>query len=536
LRQNQEVLSGIFDKSIKIEMNRIIQNTLLGIGSAGMITGMTNCKTGINRESDIARPNIIFILADDLGYGELGCFGQTDIETPNLDQLAAEGMIFTNHYTGSPVCAPARCILLTGFHSGKAQIRGNDEMPERGDVWDYHAMLADPSLEGQRPLKEGTVTIGTLLQSAGYKTAVIGKWGLGPPFSEGSPDRQGFDYFYGSICQRQAHTFYPVHLWENDQRIYLNNDTVPPHDWLREDVDPYDPESYDAYNLNDYSPDFMFEKIIRFVDENASVPFFLYWADLIPHLPLQAPKRWVDYYVDKFGDEEPYAGVEGYNCCNYFPVRYPHATYAAMISYLDENVGKLVRQLKDLGVYNNTLIIFTSDNGPTRQASVRFNSAGPFNQEFGKGHLNEGGIRVPMIASWPEVIEPGSVTDHISVFYDVMPTLADIVNVKTPDDISGRSFLPALKGKKQEQPEYLYWEFPERGGQMAVRLGNLKALRKNMHNGNLKWELFDLDKDPMELDDISSRNPEIIDRVEAIVAREHVVSHNEIFRFSILNE
>ena len=515
-------------------MHSIFQNSLLGIGSLGLITGLNSSCDSRKPETGPTRPNIIYILADDLGYGELGCFGQTDIETPNIDRLAAEGMIFTNHYSGSAVCAPARSVLLTGLHSGMTQVRSNDEMAERGDVWNYRVMLADSTMEGQRPLGAGTYTLGTLMQTAGYRTAIVGKWGLGAPHTAGVPNMMGFDLWYGYNCQRQAHTYYPVHLWKNDRRVYLNNDTIAPHAMLPPDADPYDPDSYADYNLNDFASTLMFEEIAQFVDENATNPFFLYWADPIPHLPFQAPQKWVDYYVNKFGDEEPYTGRAGRG--GYFPTRYPNATYAAMITYLDENVGKLVQQLKDLGIYENTLIILTSDNGPTSRAADRFGSAGPFNPRNVKGYLNEGGIRVPMIASWPGVISPGSESDHISAFYDVMPTLAGIVDVVPPGNISGMSFLPTLMGEKQEQPEFLYWEFPGYGGQMAVRMGNLKALRQNMFNGNLEWKLFDLDNDPGELTDIAAQHPGVIARVEEIVARERTVSPNHLYRFSILGD
>jgi arylsulfatase A-like enzyme len=502
-----------------------------------ILKGFASC-SGTDRKdaADLSRPNIIYILADDLGYGELGCYGQKKIETPNIDRLASDGMIFTQHYTGAPVCAPARCILLTGLHSGKAQIRSNDPMGERGNVWDYHAMLADPTLEGSRPLKAGTETIGTLLQSAGYKTAIVGKWGLGPPYSEGEPNKQGFDLFYGYNCQRQAHTFYPVHLWKNNERVYLNNDTVAPHSWLPEGADPYNMDNYAPYRLNDYSPDLMFREIEQFIDENKSTPFFLYWATPIPHLPLQAPQKWVDHYFHKFGDEEPYVGREGRG--GYFPCRYPKATYAGMISYLDEQVGQLVRQLKDLGLYENTLIMFSSDNGPIGPYTTWFESAAPFRTQADhiKGHLNEGGIRVPMIATWPKVIKAGSSTDHISAAYDIMPTVADIVKVEAPENISGLSFLPTMKGQQQKQHEFLYWEYPSSTGQMAIRMGNFKAIRKNMMKGNLKWELYDLEKDPLEARDIAAEHHEVITRVEEIVSREHTESIHEGFRFRVLGE
>ena len=487
-------------------------------------------------EKQVERPNIIYILADDLGYGELGCYGQQKIETPNIDALAGSGILFTQHYTGSPVCAPARSVLLTGLHSGRTQVRGNDEWGDRGDVWNYRAMLADSTLEGQRPLLPGTVTIGTLLQSAGYTTAVVGKWGLGAPHTDGVPNRQGFDYFFGYNCQRQAHTLYPVHLWENGRRVFLSNDTVAPHTGLAPGADPCHPDSYAPFELNHYAPEVMFEAITRFVDENSSHPFFLYWATPIPHVPLQAPQRWVDHYVEKFGDEEPYTGHNGY-----FPCRYPRATYAAMISYLDENIGLLVDQLKRLGVYDNTLVIFTSDNGPSFNGgtdSPWFESGGPFRSErgYGKGYLHEGGIRVPMIASWPAVIKAGSVSDHVSVFYDVMPTLAEVAGVNEAFETDGISFLPALKGEPQPEHASLYWEFPEYGGQMAVRMGNMKALRKDMHQGNLQWQLFDLANDPGETNNIAAGHPAIIEKVEQIVARQHTTSPNERWRFRVLGE
>jgi arylsulfatase A-like enzyme len=495
----------------------------------------TSCKKGEDSQIN-QKPNIIYILADDLGYGELGCYGQKKIETPNIDALAATGIMFTRHYTGAPVCAPARSILLTGRHSGNSQVRGNDEWADRGEVWNYRAMIADSSLEGQRPLKAGTVTIGSMLQSAGYKTAIVGKWGLGAPHTEGVPNKQGFDYFYGYNCQRQAHTLYPVHLWENDRRVYLNNDTIAPNTKLAAGADPLDPGSYAPFQLNDYAPDLMFDAITRFVADNKAQPFFLYWATPIPHAPLQAPQRWVDYYVNKFGDEKPYLGERGY-----FPHRYPRAAYAAMVSHLDEQVGLLVQQLKELGLYDNTLIILTSDNGPTFNGgtdSPWFESAGPFRSEhgYGKGYLHEGGIRVPMIATWPGNIQPGTTSSHASVFYDVLPTMAQVAGITQPVETDGISFLPALKGEKQEEHPYIYWEFPEYGGQMAVSIGNMKALRKEMHKGNRKWELYDLENDPGETTDISELHPGIIENVEEIVKREHTVSPNERWRFKYLDE
>ena len=259
----------------------------------------------VSRNQLPGSPNIIYILADDLGYGELGCYGQTKIETPHIDALAERGMLFTRHYSGSPVCAPSRCVLLTGRHSGHAYIRGNDEWAVRGDVWDYMAMFNDSTLEGQRPIPEESNTVGKLLQEAGYTTGAVGKWGLGAPHTHGIPTRQGFDFFYGFNCQRQAHTYYPLHLYRNQQRVYLENDTVPPRTLLKEGADPLDPGSYKEFNLKNFAPDLMFEEITGFVENNKSNPFFLYWATPIPHVPLQSTNEWIRYYVNKFGDEDP---------------------------------------------------------------------------------------------------------------------------------------------------------------------------------------------------------------------------------------
>lgn len=490
---------------------------------------------GCNTQKTETRPNIIYILADDLGYGELGAYGQTKIETPNIDRLAEEGILFTRHYTGAPVSAPARSILLTGLHSGHAQVRGNDEMAERGKVWDYRAMLADSTLEGQKPMLAGTQTVATLLQDAGYKTALVGKWGLGAPHTESIPNKMGFDFFFGYNCQRIAHTYYPVHLYRNESRFPLNNDTIAPHTSLNEGADPYDQASYARFTLADYAPEVMFSEIQQFISETRNSPFFLYWATPIPHVALQAPEEWVSKYVEKFGEESPYEGG------GYFPSRYPRATYAAMVSYLDHQIGLLVEQLKELGIYENTLIIFTSDNGPSSAGGADpqwFESAHPFRSEAGyiKGQLNEGGIRVPMIASWPAKIRAGRVSDHISAFQDVLPTLCDVAGVSESYTTDGISFLPELKGRRQQEHEYLYWEFPESGGQQAVLIGNYKAIRKNMHKGNTQFELYDLEKDPGEITDIAASHPEVINTVQNICLTEHTPSDNPRWKFKILND
>ncbi len=496
-----------------------------------------SCQTRQQQKTELQKPNIIYILADDLGYGELGSYGQTKIETPHIDALAENGMRFTQHYTSSPVCAPARCMLLTGLHSGHAQIRGNDEWADRGDVWDFEAMTSDPNLEGQRPLKPGTQTIGTLLQQAGYKTGIVGKWGLGGPLTEGIPNKQGFDFFYGYNCQRQAHTYFPVHLWKNTEKVPLNNKMVPPKTGLPEGADPYDPESYSDFWLTDYASELMHNELIQFIKENKDNPFFMYYANPIPHVPLQAPKRWVDYYVNKFGDEEPYTGERGY-----FPHRYPRAAYAAMVSYLDEQVGEIVATLKELGLYENTLILFSSDNGPSFNGgtdSPWFDSAYPFKSEqgWGKANLTEGGIRIPMIAQWPGRIEPGTETDLLSAHYDVLPTLCELVGTEPEGNIDGISFLPTLLGEEnQKEHEFLYWEFPASGGQQAVRLGKWKGLRKNIFKDDLNIRLYNLEEDIQEQNDVSAQHPEIIQKIETILAQEHTPAEIERFKIKQLGD
>lgn len=505
--------------------------------SISLFVGIGGCNSNKSLNTvNNQKPNIIYILADDLGYGELGCFGQQLIETPNIDKLAENGIKFTQHYSGAPVCAPSRCVLLTGKHPGHAQVRGNDEWRERGDVWGYKSMLADSTLEGQRPMEVGTQTIGHKMQNAGYKTAMFGKWGLGAPQTHSIPTKMGFDFFVGYNCQRIAHTYFPVHLYKNEARLYLENDTVAPNTKLDKGADPYDLDSYKKYNLQNYSSKVMFNELTGFVNENKDNPFFVYWATPIPHAPLQAPKRWVDYYVDKFGDEEPYLGDKGY-----FPHRYPHAAYAAMISYLDENVGILVQQLKDLGIYENTLIVFTSDNGATYNGgtdSPWFNSGGPLKSEYGwgKGFVNEGGIRTPMVASWPAKITVGTESEHISAFWDVMPTLCEIAGVDAPEDTDGISFLPALKGEKQTAHEYLYWEFPAYGGQQAVRMGKWKAIRKDIMEGNMTLELYNLEKDIQELNDIAENHPDIVKQMEEIMLSEHKPAKSDRFKMKELGD
>jgi len=478
------------------------------------------------------KPNIIFILADDLGYGDLGCYGQDKIETPNIDALASQGMRFTQFYSGSPVSAPSRCVLFTGKHSGHAYIRGNDEMAERGNVWSHQAMYDNPFLEGQRPMPASIVIIPQLFKLSGYSTACIGKWGLGYPGSESTPNKMGFDFFYGYNCQRQAHTYYPPFLYRNERREYLNNKIIPPGTLLDKSADPLDENSYKKFTQNDFAPDLMFCEILSFIAKNKKDPFLLMWTTTIPHVPLQAPQKWIDYYKMKFGDEQPYLGRSGY-----YPVRYPHATYAAMISYLDEQIGLLVEYLKKNNLYDNTLIVFTSDNGPTFNGgsdSPWFRSAGPFKCEYGwgKGSLHEGGIRVPFIASWPERIKPGFISNHVAAAWDIMSTFAEILNVNVATD--GISFLPELTGKKQAKiHDYLYWEYPENDGSIAIRMGRWKGLIENVKKGNNQMQLFDLYADPAELFDIAKQYPDIVARLDEKIHQAHVISEIEKFRLPL---
>jgi arylsulfatase len=411
----------------------------------------SSCVTPKNK-----KPNIIYILADDLGYGELGVYGQKHIETPNINGLSKTGMRFTNHYTGSPVCAPARSVLMTGMHSGNTDIRANDEWNSRGDVWSFKAMFEDPNLEGQRPMLDSTVTVAEILRDNGYRTGMVGKWGLGAPLTNSIPNKKGFDFFYGYNCQRQAHNLYPTHLWKNQKRHILNNNII---DKNIDGKDPYNEETYAKFNQKDYAPTLMHKEALKFIEKNKNNPFFLYYASPLPHLPLQAPKRWVEYYNKKFGDEQPYIGN------TYYPNRTPKATYAAMISYLDEQVGQIIEKLKEIGEYENTVLMFSSVNGPTYLDQVDynfFNSTGLFvnSKNNMKGSVSEGGLRIPLIVNWPFKIKENSVSNHISSFYDFFETAMDIANINSTYETDGISLYNELLGKKQKKHKFLYWEYP----------------------------------------------------------------------------
>lgn len=516
-----------------------LKKSMLSLLLAG--TFFLSCKETAKEtlaKDEPTKPNIIYILADDLGYAEVGAYGQKKIETPNIDALAKEGMMFTQHYTSAPVCAPARHMLLTGKHAGHAYIRSNSEWKERGDVWNHYAMAKDSTLEGQGPMPESTITMADRLKEVGYTTGIVGKWGLGAPHTKSVPNDMGFDFFYGYNCQRQAHTYNPLFLYKNRNRVHFANDTVPPGTKLADGADPNDAKSYAQFDQLYYSPDSMFKELTDFVDRSKEQPFFLYWASPIPHVALQAPKRWVDYYSAKYGEEEPYLGDQGY-----FPHQKPRAAYAAMVSYLDENIGKLVQQLKDEGIYENTLIIFTSDNGPSYAGGADpeyFESAKPSEGEYGKGKgfLYEGGIRVPMIASWPGTIKRGTTSDHISAHYDMLATFADVGGYENLDKTDGISMLPAMLSKEnQKEHEFLYWEFPSYGGQVAIRMGDWKVVRQNLKNAKEPTlELYNLKDDPTETTNVAASNPEILQKAAEIFKRERDVPELESFKIPLIAE
>ena len=442
------------------------------------------------------RPNIIFILADDLGYGDLGINGQKLIKTPNIDRLAAEGVRFTQFYAGTSVCAPSRSALMTGHHTGHTYIRGNKGV--------------DP--EGQQPLADSVVTMAEILKKAGYTTAAFGKWGLGPVGSEGDPNQQGFDRFYGYNCQSLAHRYYPNHLWDNGKKIVLA-------------------ENENLLKTSQYGPDLIQQQALGFVKNNdPKKPFFLFLPYTLPHAELLVPNDSIfQYYKGKFA-EKPYKGADygpNANVGGYASQAYPRATFAAMVTRLDRYVGQLLATLKEKGLDQNTLIIFSSDNGPHREGGadpVFFNSGGGF-RGF-KRDLYEGGIREPMIARWPGTIKPGTQNEHVGAFWDLLPTFAELAGTKAPAGIDGISFVSALTGKgTQKKHAFLYWEFHEQGGKQAVRQGNWKAVRLNAAgNTTQPVELYDLAKDPAETTNVATKHPAKATELGRLMKESHTPS------------
>lgn len=451
------------------------------------------------------KPNVVFILADDLGYGELGCYGQTKIKTPNLDRLAAEGVRFTQAYSGSPVCAPSRCSLLTGLHTGHSYIRDNDEYAQGRDVWN------DWTLEGQRPLLKGTETLGTLMTRAGYATACIGKWGLGAEGTEGHPNLQGFQHFFGYLCQRQAHNHYPDHLWRNHEKVPMEgNRFYKPHVKLPAGADVSDPATFAPFTSKTYALDAMTDEALAFVERHQAKPFFLYFTPIQPHVALQVPQDSLKAYAGAF-PETPYRGASGY-----LPHPTPRAAYAAMISRLDAQVGRLMAKLEALGLAEDTLVVFTSDNGATFNGGVDpafFQSSGGLRGT--KATVFEGGLRVPFVARWKGRIASGRTEATPVAFEDVMPTLAELARRSKPIT-DGGSLLPLLTGTgKAKLPAHRYWEFQ---GRQVVREGRWKLIRDRSKDERM---LFDLEADPAETTNLVAVHPGVRQRLEALMDRSH---------------
>lgn len=459
------------------------------------------------------RPNIVFILADDLGRGDIGPYGQKLIRTPNLDRLATQGMCFTRHYCGNAVCAPSRCVLMTGKHPGHAFIRDNRETKP----------------EGQWPIPAETFTLAKLLRAQGYATGAFGKWGLGGPDSSGAPLRQGFDHFYGYNCQRHAHNFYPTYLWNDTQRVALDNPEFASKQMLLAGADPHDPQSYARYRGNQYSADLIAEQARAFVRAHRERPFFLYWPTTVPHVALQVPEDSLAEYRDQF-DDVPYDGSRGY-----LPHQYPRAAYAAMITRMDTEIGRLLELLDELELSRRTLIVFTSDNGALPSTmpladTTYFRSTNGL--RGGKGSLYEGGILAPLIVRWPGTVPPGSETDRLSGFEDWLPTLAEAIGAKeaVPADVDGISLLATLRGQAQPPREFLYREFPGYGGWQSVHMGQWKALREKLNprgknaQPDLAIQLYNLRADPAETTNVAAEHADVVARLEQIMRAEHVRS------------
>ena len=467
-------------------MNKMINRFFMTIGSLGLIEGFNSC-TGISGEKDTAlpKPNIIYIMADDLGYGDLGCYGGTLIKTPNLDRLAGEGIKFLNHYAGSSVSAPSRCVLMTGLHTGNWQIRGN-------------MMWWEPY--GQLPLEANTLTVGSMLKESGYQTAIIGKWGLGIEGTTGDPLNHGFDYSFGYLCQVLAHNHSPEFLIENGDKVYLENKVqyLDTTHWTR-GLGSYPVEK------KQFSQELFAEKALEFIETNSGNPFFLFLSVIIPHDNGEAPagKRYSDIIsFDPYTDMDWTESEKG---------------YAAMITYLDKDIGKIMSKLESLGLDENTLVIFTSDNGGDSPDLFYDLSNLPF-----RGHkrdLYEGGIRVPFIARWKGKIEPGKESIHVSAFWDFLPTVAELAGIKVPETTDGISYLPELLGKKQKKHEYLYFEFHEQGGKQAVIKDGWKCIRLEAKNPEKSYlELYNLTEDISERNNLASKYPEKLAEMAGLMA------------------
>ena len=450
------------------------------------------------------QPNVIYILADDMGIGDLGAYGQTIIQTPNLDKMASNGMKFTQHYSGSAVCAPSRSSLMTGQHTGHTPIRGNRENVK--------------GQEGQVPIPDNTLTIAEILKEKGYATGAFGKWGLG--FDEGDPNNQGFDEFYGYNCQRLAHRYYPPYLNHNQKR-----DSLKGNDWT---------------NTVTYAPDVIQEHRLKFLEDNKDKPFFAYIPLVLPHAEIISPNDSIFKIYDGKFKETPYT-VDNKYTSDYGPDIVPHeytsvekplATYASMITRIDAYVGQIIDKVDELGLTENTIIMFASDNGPSPEGGTNpdfFDSNSQFRGY--KRDLYEGGIRAPFLVVWPNKVKEGSVTNHVSTFWDVLPTLTELTNTKTPDNIDGISFLPTLlEGKNQKQHEYLYWEFNIRGGRKAIRKGDWKGVWYKMNTKKPSaFELYNLADDVSETNNVADAHPEVVAEFHKILSE--ASTESELFPF-----
>jgi arylsulfatase A len=454
------------------------------------------------------QPNIIIVMADDLGYGGLGSYGQHKIKTPNLDRLADQGLRFTQYYAGSAICAPSRAVLMLGKHPGHTTIRKN----QRARSW------------GQMPLPSEDITIAELLKKQGYTTGVFGKWSLGIPGSSGDPLVQGFDKFFGYYDQGNAHSYYPSHLWENGKKVPLNNThPIPGHASLPAGADSNDVDSYRIFKGKDYAPDHIHDAALNFVRENVERPFFLYYATILPHLALQIPEADLVAYLREDWIDEPSSSSLSKRS-TYTPHLKPKAAYAAMTTRLDTYVGRLMAELDVLDISDNTIFIFISDNGPVTYHNFKqfFSSAGVF--RGAKGSLYEGGVRVPAIVRWPGRVAAGTTTDFVSGAEDWLPTALAIADATAtiPEDVDGLNLLPILYGKDATQRKFLYRELPKKHpGQQFVRVGKWKAIRPNLSKRSDIIELYNLDADPGEQKNVAVQNSEIVNELVKIMDREH---------------
>ncbi|ADG67330.1 sulfatase [Planctopirus limnophila DSM 3776] len=466
------------------------------------------------------RPNVVFILADDLGWGEVGCFGQSKIPTPNIDRLASRGVKLTRHYSGAPTCAPSRCVLMTGKHLGHAEIRGNQQ-----------AKVKLPQFtEGQHPLSDKALTIARQFQKAGYATGAFGKWGLGPVGSTGEPNRQGFDEFFGYNCQALAHSYFPKALWKNAESIVNNEKPVPGHK-----KQPEGEVTMEAYQGENYAPRLIMAEALSFIDRHHQQPFFLYLPFTEPHVAMQPPPKIVEEFPVEW-DERVYRGDGGY-----LPHPRPRAAYAAMIRDLDNHVGDVITSLEKHGLLEKTLIVFTSDNGATHaSANPDFHVGGADPLFFNstrelkgfKGSIYEGGLRVPAIVSWPGQIPPATTINTPSYFPDWFPTLCNATQLPLPEGLDGVNLLPLLTGKTSPdqfiRPDPMVWVYAEYTGQVCVHLGDFKVLRRGLRtNRPGPWEVYQLVSDPGESTNLADSRPDLV--TKAIEVLKAQTAPNEIF-------